>query len=310
MRCCNVSLLKVDLPINQMSKEDRKALFALPVVLLVAFGFIVVIGSNQWPSINLKEAFYPVALAFMLQWIAFIPAYLKKTEVFYDLVGGMSFICVSGFCLLLAPAYSLRSIVLFTMVVLWAGRLGIFLFIRIQRSGKDGRFDAIKKSFFRFLIAWTAQGLWITFTLAPVMAVILFGRQRGVDLFFVVGSLIWLFGYVFEVTADLQKYRFKSEPKNKGKFIKCGLWSISRHPNYFGEITLWVGVAVIALPVLSGWQYLTLSSPLFVYCLLRYISGIPMLEKSADERWGDSKSYQEYKRSVPLLFPALRWPTN
>lgn len=282
----------------------------MPIVLLIAIGFIVVIGSEQWAAVNLTKALYPVALAFLLQWIAFIPAYLKKTEMFYDLVGGSSFICVTALCLLLAPAYSLQSVVLFTMVVLWAGRLGIFLFIRIKRSGKDGRFDEIKQSFPRFLIAWTAQGLWITFTLAPVMAVILSGKRSGFDLFFVVGSLIWLLGYTFEVVADLQKYQFKSDPENAGKFIQSGLWSISRHPNYFGEITLWVGVAVIALPGLSGWQYFTLSSPFFIYCLLRYISGIPMLEKSADKRWGDLESYQAYKRSVPLLAPALRWPTD
>ncbi|MGK0309228.1 MAG: steroid 5-alpha reductase family enzyme [Lentimonas sp.] len=293
-----------------MSKEDRKALFAMPIVLIIAIGFIVMIGSDHWGSIDLTKALYPVVLAFALQWIAFIPAYLKRTEKFYDLVGGMSFICVAGFCLLLAPTYSLRSIILFAMVVLWAGRLSIFLFVRVHRSGKDRRFDAIKQSFPRFLIAWTVQGLWITFTLAPVMAVILSGKQHGPDLFFVVGSLVWLFGYVFEVTADLQKYRFKSEPANKGKFISSGLWSISRHPNYFGEIALWVGVAVIAFPTLGGWQYLTLSSPLFIYCLLNYISGIPLLEKSADKRWGALESYQEYKRNTPPLFPALRWPSS
>lgn len=293
-----------------MSTEDQKALFALPLVLLVGFGFMVAIGSDQWTAIDLTRSVYPVALAFVLQWIAFIPAYLKRTERFYDLVGGASFICVAGLCLLLAPAQSLRSIVLFVMVVLWAGRLGIFLFIRIRRAGKDGRFDAIKESFPRFLFAWTAQGLWITFTLAAVMAVILSGEQRGMDLFFVAGSVVWLFGYAFEVTADLQKYRFKSDPDNKGTFIQCGLWSISRHPNYFGEITIWVGVAVIALPVLSGWQYLTLSSPVFVYGLLRHVSGVSLLEQSADERWGDLESYQEYKRSTPLLVPKLSWPTD
>ncbi len=291
-----------------MSTEDKKALFALPIVLLIGVGFTVAIGSSRWTEIDLSKSIYPVALAFVLQWIAFIPSYLKKTEKFYDLVGGVSFICVTSLCLLLAPTQSLRSIALFIMVLLWAGRLGTFLFIRIKRSGKDGRFDDIKRSFFRFLIAWTAQGLWITFTLAAVMAVMLSSEQRGADLFFVIGCLVWIFGYTFEVVADLQKYRFKSIPENKSKFIKCGLWSISRHPNYFGEITLWVGIAIIAMPVLSGWQYFTLSSPLFIYGLLRYISGVPMLEKTADERWGSLESYRQYKRSTPLLVPALCWP--
>ncbi len=293
-----------------MSKEDKKALLALPMVLLIGIGFILVIGSNRWSDVDLTKSIYPVGLAFVIQWLAFVPAYLKRTEKFYDLVGGMSFICVTGLCLLLASTQSLRSLVLFTMVVLWAGRLGIFLFVRVKRSGNDSRFDAIKQSFPRFLFAWTAQGLWITFTLAPAMAVILSERQRGIDLFFIMGSLVWIFGYLFEVVADLQKYRFKSNSENKGQFINSGLWSISRHPNYFGEITLWVGVTIIAFPVLSGWQYFTLSAPLFIYGLLRYISGVPLLEKSADKRWGHLKSYQEYKRSVPLLVPALRWPTR
>jgi len=293
-----------------MNKEDKKALFALPIVLLVALGFIVAIGSETWSEIDLSIAAYPVGLAFMLQWIAFVPAYLKKTEHFYDLVGGLSFISVTCLCMFLSTNYSLRAMVLCVMVLLWAGRLGVFLFIRVRRSGKDGRFDAIKQSLPRFLIAWTAQGLWITFTLAPVMAVILSGRRHDLDLFFAVGSLVWLFGYVFECVADLQKYRFKSDPDNRGKFIQSGLWSISRHPNYFGEITLWLGISIIALPVLSGWQYFTLSSPMCVYCLLRYISGVPLLEKSADERWGALPAYQDYKRTVPLLVPVVRRIVN
>ena len=288
-----------------MTKEDKKAIFAMPPTLLFALGFILVIGSTAWDAIDLTKALYPITLAFAIQWIAFIPAYLCRTERFYDLVGGASFIAVTVLCLLLAPVVTVRSVVLFTMVVLWAGRLGIFLYIRIHHAGKDVRFNAIKQSFPRFLIAWTMQGLWITFTLAPAMAVILFGKPHGFDLFFVAGSLIWLFGYVFEVVADLQKFRFKTNPENQGKFIDSGLWSISRHPNYFGEITLWTGVALIALPMLSGWQYLTLSSPLFIFCLLNYLSGIPLLEQSADKRWGHLQAYRNYKRSTPILIPTL-----
>lgn len=293
-----------------MSKEDTKAWLALPVVILAGAVFVIIIGSSQWLAIDSRTAFYPVAFAFVLQWIAFVPAYLKKTEKFYDLVGGFSFIAVTGFCIWMESAQSIRALVLFLMVILWAGRLGIFLFIRIKRAGKDSRFDAIKQSFPRFLIAWTVQGLWITFTLAPVMAVILSEKQSGMDAFLIVGSLIWIFGYTFEATADFQKYRFKMDSENEGAFIHSGLWSVSRHPNYFGEITLWIGVAVIAFPALSGWQYFTLSSPVLVYCLLRYISGIPLLEKSADKRWGHLESYQKYKDTVPALVPDLCCPVK
>ena len=141
---------------------------------------------------------------------------------------------------------------------------------------------------------------------APAMAAIFSNKKSGIDIFLLAGSLIWVVGYTVEVVADLQKYHFKSQPENSEKFIDSGLWSISRHPNYLGEITLWTGIALIALPTLSGWQYFTLSSPVFIFCLLNYISGIPLLEKSADKCWGHLKAYQQYKQSTPRLVPALR----
>ena len=92
---------------------------------------------------------------------------------------------------------------------------------------------------------------------------------------------------------------------NKGKFISTGLWSRSRHPNYFGEITLWSGVSVIAFTSLNGIGYVALVSPLFVYMLLSKGSGIPLLEKSADKKWGQDVAYQDYKKNTPVLFPKL-----
>jgi len=288
-----------------MISENKKAFLALPLVFLIALGFVLVIGNREWSVIELNQAIYPVALAFGIQGIAFLPAYLLKTEKFYDLVGGLSFIAVVAVSLLISDAHSLQSVVLSLMVALWAGRLSFFLFVRVIKSGKDGRFDAIKQSFPRFLLAWMLQGLWITFTLAPVLAVILFGKGQGIGFAFILGSLLWTFGFAVEVIADSQKKAFKSKSENKGQFIQSGLWSLSRHPNYFGEITLWIGVATIALPLLSGWQYLALSAPVFIFILLRYISGVPMLEKSADQRWGHLESYKTYKNQTPVLLPSL-----
>jgi steroid 5-alpha reductase family enzyme len=123
--------------------------------------------------------------------------------------------------------------------------------------------------------------------------------------FALAGFLVWAFGFGFEVVADAQKSRFRADPQNKGKFIDSGLWSRSRHPNYFGEIVLWIGVAIIALPVLRGWQWLTLISPIFVTVLLTRISGVNMLEKRADEKWGDQEDYERYKETTPVLIPRL-----
>jgi steroid 5-alpha reductase family enzyme len=118
-----------------------------------------------------------------------------------------------------------------------------------------------------------------------------------------VGLAVWVIGFALEAIADLQKSRFRADPANKGSFITSGLWAISRHPNYLGEITLWVGIAIIALPQLRGWQYATLVSPVFVYLLITRASGVPLLEKKADAKWGGQEVYEAYKRRTPVLVP-------
>lgn len=289
-----------------MRQDELINLMAIPIVILIGFLFVLSIGNQDLINGRFPLIAFPILLAFSIQWIAYVPAYLKRTERYYDLIGGFSFITVTALCLYLADTITLRSFVLATMVFLWATRLGIFLYIRIRKSGKDSRFDSIKQSPIKFLVAWSMQGLWITFTLAPTMAAILSSEQIDEGVFFYAGSLIWIFGFLFELTADIQKSLFKAKPENKGKFINSGLWAISRHPNYFGEITLWTGVALISFPTLSGLQYLSLSSPIFILILLVYISGIPLLERSANERWGKLQEYQDYKNRTPVLIPFLR----
>jgi steroid 5-alpha reductase family enzyme len=199
-----------------------------------------------------------------------------------------------------------RSLMLGLMVFVWAARLGYFLFTRIHKAGKDARFDAIKTCFVRFLAAWTLQGLWITFTAAAAWGAITSEQKEPFGIFAMIGSLVWLSGFIIEVVADRQKGQFKEESENKGKFIRSGLWSRSRHPNYFGEIVLWTGVAIIAFPVLQGWQWVFLSSPVFITILLTRVSGIPLLEKRADDTWGGQEDYEAYKKSTPVLVPRFR----
>jgi steroid 5-alpha reductase family enzyme len=190
-------------------------------------------------------------------------------------------------------------------VIFWALRLGSFLFSRIQKAGKDDRFDEIKPSFIRFLNVWTIQALWITFTAATALVAITTTTRKALDVFVVIGFLVWLFGFAIEVIADSQKSRFNANPDNKGKFIQTGLWSRSRHPNYFGEIVLWIGVAIIAVPVLHGWQWIAMISPIFVTLLITRFSGVPLLEKKADKKWGGQADYEEYKKNTPVLIPRL-----
>jgi steroid 5-alpha reductase family enzyme len=290
-----------------MKKTDRNALITFPVVILIGLG-IAWAGSQGGASVFGIPIFaLSVGLAFAIQWLAFIPAYLLQNESFFDLTGSITYLSVTAIAVLLSPVVDGRSILLLALVVVWAARLGTFLFRRIRRAGKDTRFDEIKPSFIRFLNTWTLQGLWVTFTLAAALAAITTTTRKELDVFAAIGFLVWVFGFAFEVTADTQKSRFRADPSNKGKFIHTGLWAWSRHPNYFGEIVLWVGVAIIALPVLRGWQWVTLISPVFVALLISRISGVPILEKQADERWGGHEDYEAYKERTPVLIPRPRF---
>jgi steroid 5-alpha reductase family enzyme len=289
-----------------MSKENFKAAFAIPLILLIAAG-IAWAGSQGGAVLEggLPLFALAVVLSFLINWLVFIPSYLYQTEKFFDITGTITYVTLTVTSLLLAPQPDLRTYLVAALVIVWTLRLGTFLFRRIHKAGKDGRFDDLKPSFFRFLTVWTLQGLWVVFTMAAALVVITSSTSVDFGIFGIVGLLVWLFGFAFEVVADAQKSRFRADPANKGKFIRTGLWSKSRHPNYFGEIVLWVGVAIIALPVLRGWQWVALISPVFVTILLTKISGVPLLEKSADERWGGQEDYEEYKKNTPVLIPKL-----
>jgi steroid 5-alpha reductase family enzyme len=286
-----------------MKKEDRNSLIAVPIVIVIAAGVAWAGSQGGGRTLGMPVFALLVALAFLIQWVAFVVAYRLRTEVFYDITGSITYITVAILAALLSPTIDDRSVLLLAPVLIWATRLGTFLFGRIQKTGKDERFDQIKVSFPRFLLTWTVQGLWITFTAAAALAAITTTTRQGLGWLALIGFVIWAFGFAIELLADTQKSAFKADPANEGDFIDVGLWSWSRHPNYFGEIVLWVGVAIIALPVLRGWQFVTLISPVYVTAQLVLVSGLPMLEKRADERWGGQEDYEAYKERTPVLIP-------
>jgi steroid 5-alpha reductase family enzyme len=286
-----------------MNQADKRALLAIPIVVLIGVGLAFAGSQGGVEVFGVPLFMLSVGIAFLIQWIAFIPAFLYKTEKFYDLTGSITYFTVSIVAVALSPNPDWRSFLLLGMVLIWAARLGTFLFTRIQKEGEDRRFREIKQSFTRFLMAWTLQGLWVTFSLAATLAAITASTRAPFGPFAVIGFLLWLVGFGIEVIADQQKSQFRKNPDNAGKFISSGLWSWSRHPNYFGEIVLWIGAAVIALPLLAGWTYLTLISPIFIIILLTRISGVPMLEKRADEKWGGQADYEAYKARTSVLIP-------
>lgn len=258
-------------------------------------------GSSQVGAIPLFALC--AVLAYLINWLAFVPANAAKTERFYDLTGSITYISVTLAALVLADRPDVRAYVVTGLVVVWALRLGTFLFRRVMRDRGDNRFDEIKVSPIRFFMTWTLQGLWVLLTAAAAWAIITAEARETLGWIGYAGIAIWLVGFAIEALADRQKSEFKKDPDNEGRFISTGLWAWSRHPNYFGEITLWLGVAIIAVPVLSGWRWLVLISPVFVALLITQVSGVPMLERRADERWGGDPDYEAYKRSTPVLIP-------
>ena len=288
-----------------MNASTLKSLAGVLLAVVVGVGVAWAGGRGGETVLGIPIFWIVVGGAYLVQWLAFIIAFIQKTEKFYDLTGSLTYITLTTLTVLLIPQIDHRAVLLLVLVVVWAARLGTFLFTRVLKAGKDDRFDDIKVDFGRFLLTWTLQGLWVTFTASAAWGAITSSVRQPLDWFTVIGLIVWLVGFVFEVLADAQKSAFKAQPENEGQFIKNGLWAWSRHPNYFGEIVVWIGVALIALPVLRGWALLTLISPVWSVIQLTLISGVPMLEKKADQRWGDQADYQAYKQNTPVLFP---WP--
>lgn len=243
-----------------------------------------------------------ILLIFSIQWIFFIPAYIFQTEKFFDLTGSITYLTTVFAALYITDSGKISDYIIVSCVAIWAIRLGSFLFMRIHKAGEDRRFREIKTNFTRFFMTWTLQGMWVSMCLLCVLTALSSYSGIIVNNIFYIGLMIFISGFIIEVLADHQKTVFRKNIDNMDKFISSGLWAYSRHPNYFGEILLWLGIAVMSFSSLEGFQYFTLISPIFVYILLVYISGIRMLENQANKKWGHLDSYKEYLKNTPRLF--------
>ena len=278
----------------------------IAILASLVIGSLILLGGSQGSlqMDNLPLFALCGAIGFILHWLMFVPAYAFQTEHYFDLTGSISYITTVVAAVILSSPLDLRDLIICAMIVIWAVRLGSFLFWRIKKDGQDTRFIVMKTQFIWFLMTWTLGGLWVLVTMAAGLAAITSNITEDLGALSYIGISLWLFGFAVEVAADRQKRRFKALPENKGRFIKSGLWAWSQHPNYFGEITLWFGLTLVALPVLSGWQLCTLISPIFVYLLLTRVSGIPLLDRLALKKWGNDPDYIAYIESTPSLILA------
>ena len=238
------------------------------------------------------------ALAFAINWIAFIPSAIAQTEHYYDLVGGITYITVTIAAVLLSTELDLRSAIVAGMVLIWSSRLAVFLFRRIARAGKDSRFDEIKTSLVRFLMAWTIQGLWVLLTAAAALAVITGGKREPLDVIGYAGIVIWLAGFLIEVVADRQKSNFKADPANEGRYIDVGLWAWSRHPNYFAEQGIWISFYLFSVAASGQWINWSISGCILLVILFRGSSNF-----SEEISAGKYPRYAEYQQKVPRFIP-------
>lgn len=296
-------------PNSQTSDRQRRSKTPIwiggTIVSLVLGGFLAWAGSNGSTTVGTIPVFaLVVGFAYAVNWLVFIPSFVFHTEKYFDLTGSLTYTSVVVGALALSDGLDARAWLAGAMVLIWTARLGTFLFRRVNRDRGDGRFDTMKYDVWQYLMTWTLQGLWVSLTAAAALVIITSDERVPLGVPGVIGLLIWTVGLTIEAVADNQKSRFKAEQTNAGRFIDVGLWSWSRHPNYFGEIVLWIGMAVLAVPVLTEWRWLVaMLSPVFVIVLLTRISGIPILRRRAEARWGADPAFQAYVARTPLLIP-------
>jgi steroid 5-alpha reductase family enzyme len=281
-----------------LSNEDPPQTF-----YLLSAGFVVAAIFLAWMAGAGTGLVGCVLLAFVIQWLAFVPSAITQDEKAFDVVGSATYLMVIGYSLSLGGGGP-RQLLVTALVSIWAARLGIFLFWRVNRRGGDDRFEKIKRYPARFFNVWTLQGLWVVLTASGAL-IINAGTDASIPLGLLdyIGAAIWVVGFGVEVLSDYQKSRFNENPHNKGRFINTGFWATSRHPNYFGEILLWVGIFVIGMRAFDGWQWLAILSPVFVTLLLTRASGVPILEAKADRKWGSDPAYLRYKAKTSVLVP-------
>ena len=284
-----------------MAKQTQN-IINVSLFLLAIYLYSFTANNIETEILGFNSFKFLISMAVLIQFAIFLPSFLFQTEKFYDLTGSLTFISVTSIAYFSLDNPTTIDTILYLYVIVWAGRLGIFLFRRINKDGKDERFDKAKKKFFWFLQYWMGQAAWVVFTAGASILAILSPVEAELEVLAIIGIFLWWSGFLIEVISDYQKRKFRETSDPKTMFISTGLWAKSRHPNYFGEITLWVGMAVISLSSLSGIEYVTaIVSPVFIYLLLVKLEGVPMLERIADERYGELPDYQEYKANTPVL---------
>ena len=280
--------------------------FVYVMSLSAALGIALVlsvIGGLSFELDIMNEAFLIVSIQVLMA----SHAILFKTEKFYDLTGSITYVLTTAVSLYRAPSINGRMMLMAVCMWSWSLRLGTFLFSRIQRDGEDKRFRQAKSNGVIFMLFWIIQALWIFFNSLPMMLLskrtYLPDRVTFCDH---VAVIVWCGGFLMEAVADEQKRRFRLRRRSSSDFIATGLWKYSQHPNYFGEIMLWCGLAALAMQNMTLFDGCCAAlAPVCTTFLLTCVSGIPTLDKQASKKWKGNEAYLKYKTTTSVLIPCL-----
>ena len=282
---------------KQTAKSSIINIIISIAVIFATLGFAELSGSELVVNI----AWYVL----VIHWLAFIPALIFKTEKFYDLTGSICYAFAAIYVYFQSYGMFLSlSLFISLAILIWTLRLGSFLLKRVMDAGEDKRFRTIKTNPTQFFMTFNLSALWVVICSLCALTAVSNGVLEVKSIFYI-GLLVFIIGFLIEVIADNQKTAFRAVPENANSFITTGLWSVSRHPNYFGEVTLWLGIAIMSLPYLEGIQYWTLISPVFSFVLIYFVSGVRMLEARANVKWGENPEYLEYVKKTPIFFPKI-----
>lgn len=255
------------------------------------------------------------ALATVIMQLTFFAiAYGCKFDLVTDFAGSTNFMLLACLSLFLGGNYGTRQVVLTILLCLSRAWLAGFLLTRVCRRKKDARFDEVRGNFFKFLAFWIFQMFWaFTVSMPMVFANSRPATDEQLDALDYVGWVIYALALIVQVVADLQKYKFRADPANRGKFCTVGLWGWSRHPNYYGEIMMWWGAFIAVLPMVrqDGWSaagVASITSPVFTMIILLFGSGLPTAEGENLRRYyksGNGDAWEEYasKTSPLVLMP-------
>jgi len=233
--------------------------------------------------------------------IGLIWCYTQQSDKVTDLFYSLSFFIVVT-VLWWTAGNNWPQHLMLIMVGLWSIRLGAYLFKRIHSMEKDVRFNQMRKKLLAISGFWTLQTVSIIIISLPI-AVLFSKEQIAWHPLHGIAFVVWLVGWLLETIADHQKFVFRNNPNNNGQFVHVGLWRYSQHPNYLGEMLCWIGVFMMTIPSLEQGDWIGLLSPLWIIILLRFVSGIPLLQRGAQKRYGHLSSFQNYRKNTALLVP-------